>query len=770
METYIKSMLIKTPTLLLALLLSVLYNAPLAAERLAISPADIWSEWSYPSGALRLENGVLRPVLLRKNINPLSNATVRDVGADAAQATNVVDGDRTTGWRPLSSDPESWFLELDLGEVLPVQSLRLYFDETEVPLSFFTISFSKGERFINSANVIVEGTLLYSHSERFSFNEAHELTIDLDDELVRVVRIEADRTLEGLPRLLEMEMSAFGDNIALNLIEKGGSVDVEASIVAIAGTPTVMFDGDLSTMWRVNPLSKGKSGGSETFGDYRVDLGATYRVDSAWFLGEPLGVPPRLRRFYANFLSYKILYSDGSLAPDGSLAWNELDSIPTDVKNLLENRNFRHEFPAVDARYIRLFYPTSEGGNIIGGGLNVNSRRLDGLGLVSEFQVYGEGYPARVTLRSPVIDLGADWNITSLNWASTAPTGASLMLRSRSGNKVVEESHYFDKNGKEVTEKRYNKLIASFRGPIETILQPSESWSPWSEAYITSGTLFRSPSPRRYFQLELELLSAEPLASATLEELSVEFSRPLASTAIGEVQPTQVEAGRETVFTYYLRPQLGSTSQGFERILLEASIPVRFAGLRLNGDAIEAESEETEDGFLLRLNSNIRGNELVEIDFSATVFQNNTRFRTFLERDTSGETTRQQVDPGDAISSIEGAGDSVSLPVDGSLLSELNVPAVFTPNGDGINDVLKIDFDVLKILDPRPITAVVYDLRGRQIRSLRDAPGLAGHYQLSWDGRNDSATLVPPGLYLLRLRVEGDSSTRTIARPVAVSY
>jgi hypothetical protein len=242
--------------------------------------------------------------------------------------------------------------------VLPTQSLHLYFDESQSPLAFFTVSLSKGERFINSANVVVDGTLLYSRSERFAFNDAYDLELELDDELVRIVRIEADRAPEGLPRLLEIEMEAFGDNIALDLINKGGSVDVEASIVALAGSPAVMFDGDLSTMWRVNPLAKGSSGGSETFGDYRVDLGATYRIDSVWFLGEPLGVPPRLRHFYANFLSYKILYSDGSLA------WDEVVAIPSDQKNLFDKRNFRHEFSPILARYLRLVYPTSESGNI----------------------------------------------------------------------------------------------------------------------------------------------------------------------------------------------------------------------------------------------------------------------------------------------------------------------------------------------------------------------------------------------------------------------
>lgn len=760
-------MLIHRPWLLVCALLVV---QPLAAERLTILPDDIWTSWFYPPGALALRAGALQPVLLHKDINPLSQATVRGAGGALSQAQAAFDGSMQTGWSPRSADPASWWLEIDLGQVLPAQQLRLFFDPDEAPLSFFTISFSKGERFINSANVVVDGTLLYSYSRRFAFNEAHELTVDLGDELVRVVRIEADRAPAGLPRLLEMEMRAFGDNIALNLVERGGSVDVEATIVAVAGTPTVMFDGDLSTMWRVNPLAKGSSGGSETFGDYRVDLGATYRIDSLWLLGEPLGVPPRLRHFYANFLSYKVLYSDGSLAPDGSLAWHELVSAPTDQKNLLQNRNFRHEFAPTAARYVRLFYPTSEGGNIIGGGLSASSVRLDGLGLVSEFQVYGEGYPARVTLRSPVIDLGADWNVTALDWQADTRADARLLVRSRSGDEVVEENHYFDKNGKEVTKARYEKLIASFRGPVETVLQPGDGWSPWSEAYTASGSLFRSPSPRRYFQLELELLSDQPRARVALSELGVEYSRPLAGAAVGEVQPSQVEPGRPTLFTYYLQPHMQNTSQGFGRIALESSIPVRFAQLRLNGAPIAAALEEYSAGFRLDLDGNVRTDALIEIDFEATVYYNNTRFRAILEHERADGTTRQRVDPGDAVAAMDGAGDAVALPVDGEVIADLLVPSAFTPNGDGVNDALSVAFNLLKILDPRPVRAAIYDLRGYLVRTLRTEAGLAGRYQLNWDGNDESGQRVAPGLYLFHLRVEGDSSTHEQVRPVAVSY
>ena len=129
------------------------------------------------------------------------------------------------------------------------------------------------------------------------------------------------------------------------------------------------------------------------------------------------------------------------------------------------------------ARYLRLFYPTSQRGNIIGGGLSGNdissSNCLDGLGLVSEFQVYSEWHPARAVLRSPAIDLGSDWNITEVEWDASIPTGSQLLLRSRSGDQVVDENHYFDKNGKEVTQKRYEKLIASFRTPSRPTSSPT---------------------------------------------------------------------------------------------------------------------------------------------------------------------------------------------------------------------------------------------------------------------------------------------------------
>ena len=165
-------------------------------------------------------------------------------------------------------------------------------------------------------------------------------------------------------------------------------------------------------------------------------------------------------------------------------------------------------------------------------------------------------------------------------------------------------------------------------------------------------------------------------------------------------------------------------------------MPLAFRGLQIDGAAIDAEVKQTNAGLRLHLPERIAAAERVELGFAATVFQNNTRFRAFLERESGLDTLRQQVDSGDAIPDLAGAGDAVSLPVDGSLLTRLDMGAgIFTPNGDGVNDALAISFDVLKVIDARPIEARVYDLRGQLVRTLRDDAGVAGHYQLTWDGR-----------------------------------
>lgn len=104
------------------------------AERLDIRPADIWDEWTYSPGALHLDGGTLRTVLVGKNTDPLPGATLRGAGAALATAARAFDGDPATGWSPAAGTAlEDWWIEIDLGQVLPVQTIRLRFDESAPP-------------------------------------------------------------------------------------------------------------------------------------------------------------------------------------------------------------------------------------------------------------------------------------------------------------------------------------------------------------------------------------------------------------------------------------------------------------------------------------------------------------------------------------------------------------------------------------------------------------------------------------------------------------
>jgi hypothetical protein len=58
----------------------------------------------------------------------------------------------------------------------------------------------------------------------------------------------------------------------------------------------------------------------------------------------------------------------------------------------------------------------------------------------------------------------------------------------------------------------------------------------------------------------------------------------------------------------------------------------------------------------------------------------------------------------------------------------------------------------------------VYDVAGRQLRSLLDAPFPAGMHEIRWNGRTDSGGRVPPGLYYARLSTERGK----VVRPVVI--
>lgn len=125
------------------------------------------------------------------------------------------------------------------------------------------------------------------------------------------------------------------------------------------------------------------------------------------------------------------------------------------------------------------------------------------------------------------------------------------------------------------------------------------------------------------------------------------------------------------------------------------------------------------------------------------------------------------MDVGAASDAVASEASSVSLPVGPDLIDGLALSAVLvTPNGD----VLRIEFALLNVLQPRLLHVALYDLSGRTIRVLHDQRQTAEPIALSWDGEDEAGQMAAPGHYLLRIEVQGDAQTQEATRLIALAY
>ena len=51
----------------------------------------------------------------------------------------------------------------------------------------------------------------------------------------------------------------------------------------------------------------------------------------------------------------------------------------------------------------------------------------------------------------------------------------------------------------------------------------------------------------------------------------------------------------------------------------------------------------------------------------------------------------------------------------------------------------------------------IYDVRGRRVRTLVDEQMANGFHSVRWDSRNESGRQVAPGVYFVRMVVDGDT-------------
>lgn len=592
------------------------------------------------------------------------------------------------------------------------------------------------------------------------------------------------------------------ENLASRAYERGGGVSVpnlpfsreeeEALVGIVNGDSTVAFERKSTPAREVN-----------SYGILLdIDLGARLGVKRIRFF-------PRMSFSDYFMRAYELYLNDGL----------ELTAEGTPIYHLVE-RNDKNDEPIVDItfplRYVRYIRIKS---------ITDMSWEID------EVQVFGAGFVPGATYISKVFDLGDVAVFGKIWWSQRKvgdPSKSRVVVRTRSGTddtplvyyrklawgeevEVSKEEYYrldpdeqgeiryFAKDGSEVSKKVYYSLPPDERGevkyyraggevpfdrnglPITKTMYDTlslkgrveldrENWSDWSAPYEEGGVQIVSPCPRRYFQIRIDFESEQLDAAGMVDSIAFQFSSPpVAYNIVGEISPCRVAAGEPTTFTYAVMPTIRKgVDTGFDR--LEISTPVKVdtvEAVRIDGEEVDFELVEVDDDHFTVGFPKVTSDKLVEVVFRCEVLRYGTMFmaRAF---DSGAQEAKQSVLPGDATGNIETDDISVRIALGGSIVRNLRVfPNPFVPKD--VDDVTRISWDLLQLTRAVPFHLDIYDISGSLVRRFSGRGG-SGTYSKEWDGRDEQGKLVPPGVYIVRVRLETDSGREDRFTTVTLVY
>ena len=343
------------------------------------------------------------------------------------------------------------------------------------------------------------------------------------------------------------------------------------------------------------------------------------------------------------------------------------------------------------------------------------------------------------------------------------------------------------------------------------------SEDPFKTARIRSLRIELAPPLSLELAGELALLTEEGTARVPTD-LEVQTSDYIPPRNVDPLTPQQ--------FAYFIRaaapdPTDATVRDGFNEVLVVAPRTTRLTGVRLGQVAIAQTSsllnpEEVltsatttqfdrafvlgDDGVLrdadgeilermatgadsiwvrfpFSLNTDLPAGQhaLIEVQFESQSFREGIEFASFVRSSDSEEGVFQRVDTADkdATELVDSSTAQVSLmALPGSLIQDVVLSPVLTPNGDGINDELLVHFVLLKVQEERPLDVAFYDLGGRLVGQGQGSAvgGKVGTQAFVWDGRNMDGQLVPPGIYLCQIKLEADNQANKLTRLVHVAY
>lgn len=512
------------------------------------------------------------------------------------------------------------------------------------------------------------------------------------------------------------------------------------------------------------------------------DLGTRFPVNRISFFPRPEGADSRGRPFADDFIrGYKVQVSDGvSFTPENLPVYNLLTQVDFTTESVAQI-----PFPLQFVRYIQL---------------NVTSTNPFE---IAEFEVYGAGFPPGGRYRSKIIDLGEVANFSRLLWTTETlrqqegridvepMADADISIRMRTGRDDTPQVFYeivnvFTGDVQEVSESDYGRLGLNVRGPVE---DDQVNWSEWSPPFAESGQRIELPSPRRFFQLEIALTSHSILDGIRVNSLVVEHSiPPLAQQLIGEISALEtprplgnkprVPAGALSTFAYDIRADISETDVGFDALEILTPARPQFREMFIGDPPVATAPDSVVEGerslklFFPSQRLTHQSPSALRVVFDAEVFVQSTFFRARVF-DTQSDEAPQQILPGDANPTVL-TNDLRVLTTAASARNLLPFfavqPAVVTPNGDGINERVRISGTLVQLQQPVQLTVRIFSLGGQRVRTLFAGARGSGSFVWEWDGRDDSGNPVPVGIYLAEVTADAERERFTRLGAVGVAY
>ena len=448
------------------------------------------------------------------------------------------------------------------------------------------------------------------------------------------------------------------------------------------------------------------------------------------------------------------------------------------------------------------------------GGQGNQARSL--LGTISEFEVYGQGFPKRATYRSKIIDLGAEQNFGRLFFTATpmrvvhgeaieAPDAQAFAeIEVRTGRDDDPNIyHEYTVTGKEkvVSRARYeNDLRTGFArtcascdfvqrsprpGMRAGVTYDSDNWTFWSTPTTQSGLPLNLDSGS-FIQVFITFHSTRFEDFVRLDSLWVERAPLLAAHVLGEVAPLadpqpahgfgEVALGEMVEFAYDLSASFSEGNQrGFDQVHIHTGARPAFKELLVSGQVTDpAIVREEDDGLTVILPERVTrtNNAPLRIVFAAEVFELATTFLGTVA-DSQAETLPQPIVSGDASETLSTNSLRVLSFADQqpALLQDLRLSTpVLTPNGDGVHDELGVAYALYGLPEQVPVELAIYALDGRRLATVPQGLQTAGPQRVRWDGRDAEGRALPPGVYLISVALQSELRTAALLRPLGIAY